>query len=101
MAGNIIPAIATTNAIIAGGIVLQALRLLKKEYTKMRNVYLQVKPENPLSGSIVGGPAKGCAVCGVEYTDVLVNPGTDADADAANGAGDESMLADVTMSEAA
>ena len=30
MAGNIIPAIATTNAIIAGLIVLQALHLLRR-----------------------------------------------------------------------
>ena len=44
MAGNIIPAIATTNAIIAGLIVLQALHLLRKSYDALRNVHVQFKP---------------------------------------------------------
>ncbi|KAI0685827.1 repeat in ubiquitin-activating protein-domain-containing protein [Cytidiella melzeri] len=38
MAGNIIPAIATTNAIIAGLIVLQALHSLRKSYSALRNL---------------------------------------------------------------
>ena len=49
MAGNIIPAIATTNAIIAGLIVLQALHLLRKSYDALRNVHVQFKPSMPLS----------------------------------------------------
>ncbi|KAF8426448.1 repeat in ubiquitin-activating protein-domain-containing protein [Boletus edulis BED1] len=37
MAGNTIPAIATTNAIISGLIILQALHLLRKPYTSLKN----------------------------------------------------------------
>lgn len=38
MAGNIIPAIATTNAIVAGLCVLQSLKVLKGEFTQTKEV---------------------------------------------------------------
>lgn len=38
MAGNIIPAIATTNAIVAGVCVLQSFKILKGEYTQAKEV---------------------------------------------------------------
>lgn len=70
MAGNIIPAIATTNAIIAGIIVLQALQLLRKSYNGMRNVHLQRKPEVPLNACMAGQPSKECGVCNDMYVDI-------------------------------
>ncbi|KNZ76000.1 Ubiquitin-activating enzyme E1-like [Termitomyces sp. J132] len=64
MAGNIIPAIATTNAIISGLIVLQALHLLRRNYSAMRNVHLQYKPAVPLSTITLSKPNSGRALLG-------------------------------------
>lgn len=74
MAGNIIPAIATTNAIIAGIIVLQALQLLRKNYSGIRNVHLQRKAEVPLNACTVGQPSKECGVCNDVYVTVQCDP---------------------------
>lgn len=74
MAGNIIPAIATTNAIISGLIVLQALHLLRKSYDKLRNVHLQFKPTVPLSTITLSKPNPGCGICRDTYTTVLCDP---------------------------
>ncbi|PIL27288.1 hypothetical protein GSI_10435 [Ganoderma sinense ZZ0214-1] len=74
MAGNIIPAIATTNAIIAGLIVLQALHLLRKSYTALRNVHVQFKPSMPLSAIAMCPPNSFCGVCRDTYTEVRCDP---------------------------
>lgn len=44
MAGNIIPAIATTNAITAGVVVMHAFRVLKEELDKCKSVYMRLRP---------------------------------------------------------
>ncbi|KAH9941250.1 uncharacterized protein BXZ73DRAFT_98467 [Epithele typhae] len=74
MAGNIIPAIATTNAIIAGLIVLQALHLLRRSYAALRNVHVQFKPSMPLSSISMCPPNSFCGVCRDEYAEVLCDP---------------------------
>lgn len=43
IAGNIIPAIATTNAIVAGLVVLHAFRILAEDYENCRSVYVRQK----------------------------------------------------------
>lgn len=43
MAGNIIPAIATTNAIVAGLVVLHAFRILQNDLKACKSVYLRSK----------------------------------------------------------
>lgn len=43
MAGNIIPAIATTNAIVAGLCVLQSFKVLKGEYSKAKEVSIFIR----------------------------------------------------------
>lgn len=63
MAGNIIPAIATTNAIIAGLIVMQALNLLSKKYSSLKNVFLKAEPSKPLGLFYPQKPDPACAVC--------------------------------------
>lgn len=44
MAGNIIPAIATTNAITAGVVVMHAFRVLKDELDMCKSVYMRLRP---------------------------------------------------------
>ncbi|TFK67769.1 hypothetical protein BDN72DRAFT_75610 [Pluteus cervinus] len=70
MAGNIIPAIATTNAIVSGLIVLQALQLLRKSYDKMRNIHIQFKPAVPLSTINMSAPNPGCGICRDTYINI-------------------------------
>lgn len=74
MAGNIIPAIATTNAIISGLIVLQALHLLKKSYDHLRNVHIQLKPAVPLSTIKLSAPNSECGICRDTYATLLCDP---------------------------
>lgn len=74
MAGNIIPAIATTNAIIAGLIVLQAFHLLRKSHNHLRNVHVQFKPSMPLSTINMCPPNPNCGVCRDTYTEILCDP---------------------------
>jgi ubiquitin-like 1-activating enzyme E1 B len=69
MAGNIIPAIATANAIIAGQIVIHALRALSKNYERCQSVFLRAKPNH--KGAILvkdkklESPNPNCFVCSV------------------------------------
>ncbi|KAJ3563808.1 hypothetical protein NP233_g8693 [Leucocoprinus birnbaumii] len=74
MAGNIIPAIATTNAIVSGLIVLQALHLLRKSYDKLRNVHLQFKPSVPISSITLSGPTADCGICRDTYVVLQCDP---------------------------
>merc|ERR1712212_651879 len=66
MAGNIIPAIATTNAVIAGCIVMAALKILNKQEDKCKTVYLRTQP-NPRKKILVTEalepPNPKCYVC--------------------------------------
>jgi ubiquitin-like 1-activating enzyme E1 B len=46
MAGNIIPAIATTNAITAGFVVLHAFKVLQERFEQCQSIYMRLRP-NP------------------------------------------------------
>lgn len=66
MAGNIIPAIATTNAVIAGCIVMEALKILAGKPETCKTVYLRRQP-NPRKKILVTEalepPNPKCYVC--------------------------------------
>lgn len=74
MAGNIIPAIATTNAIVSGLIVLQALQLLRRNFDKLRNTHIQAKNHMPLASTNIVRPNPYCGVCRDTYTQVQCDP---------------------------
>ena len=70
MAGNIIPAIATTNAITAGVVVLQTFKVLQNELDKCKSVYMRLRP-NPRQQLLVPekfltAPNPNCYVCSAE-----------------------------------
>jgi len=87
MAGNIIPAIATTNAIIAGLIVLQALHVLRLSAARARdlngsaadtgglkNLVMQTKSMQTIGSSNVIAPNPACGVCRDLYVTLRCDP---------------------------
>ncbi|KAI1767070.1 hypothetical protein GGR53DRAFT_518672 [Hypoxylon sp. FL1150] len=74
MAGNIIPAIATTNAIVAGLSVLESFKVLKGEYDKAKEVFLTpFAPQRLLGTDRSRPPNPECPVCGIYYTSLEVD----------------------------
>ncbi|XP_011198105.2 SUMO-activating enzyme subunit 2 [Bactrocera dorsalis] len=70
MAGNIIPAIATTNAITAGVVVLQTFKVLQGQLDKCKSVYMRLR-QNPRQQLLVPekfltAPNPNCIVCSSE-----------------------------------
>jgi ubiquitin-like 1-activating enzyme E1 B len=77
MAGNIIPAIATTNAIFAGLMVLHALKVMRgpDSYKKAPMVFSQRSTERVLSAEkTLSRPNPECVVCSVARTTIVVDP---------------------------
>lgn len=70
MAGNIIPAIATANAVIAAIVCLQAVKILKNNIKKTKEVSLRVQPASHyiLAASTFAERNPTCVVCAEKPT---------------------------------
>ncbi|SGZ23803.1 BQ5605_C023g09637 [Microbotryum silenes-dioicae] len=69
-AGNIIPAIATTNAIIAGVLVLQALNVLRNDWVTAKMVYLSRNSGRVFNPMELLVPNEQCSICRTVYVPI-------------------------------
>ena len=74
MAGNIIPAIATTNAMTAGLCVLQAFRIIRGDLHKAKMVFLERSTQRVINSEALRPPNPNCSVCGVVSSKVVIDP---------------------------
>lgn len=73
IAGNIIPAIATTNAIIAGFSNLGSLSYMldKNSGASAKSVFISIKPNKRATSALVEKPNPKCASCGIVTKAIL------------------------------
>jgi ubiquitin-like 1-activating enzyme E1 B len=77
MAGNIIPAIATTNAMTAGLCVLQAFKVMRGNYFGAKSakmIYLERGGPRAMNSESLRPPNPDCAVCGIATSRLEVDP---------------------------
>lgn len=74
MAGNIIHAIATTNAIVSGLIVVEAMKLLARSFASCQTSFLQVSGSKRLvSRMSAPEPSAACMVCSTAQARLVLN----------------------------
>jgi len=74
MAGNIIPAIATTNAMTAGLCVLQGFKVMQENLARARMVFLATSTERIITAEQLHPPNPECPVCSVAHSKLTVDP---------------------------
>ena len=74
MAGNIIPAIATTNAMTAGLCVLQAFKVMRGDLHKAKMVFLERSTQRVINSEALRPPNPECTVCGVVSSKLIIDP---------------------------
>ncbi|KAJ5159519.1 Ubiquitin-activating enzyme E1-like [Penicillium canariense] len=73
MAGNIIPAIATTNAMTASLCVLQAFKVLQGDLSHAKMVFLERSGPRAINSEALRPPNPDCQVCSVVRAEVAVD----------------------------
>ncbi|KAL4943769.1 hypothetical protein BDV06DRAFT_210792 [Aspergillus oleicola] len=73
MAGNIIPAIATTNAMTAGLCVLQSFKVLKGDYEQAKMVFLERSGARAINSETLNAPNPNCPVCSAIYVKIRID----------------------------
>ncbi|KAL9120327.1 MAG: hypothetical protein Q9187_003118 [Circinaria calcarea] len=73
MAGNIIPAIATTNAMAAGLCVLQAFKVMRDNLSKAKMVFLERSAVRVINTDTLKPPNPECNVCGNTQSRLVVD----------------------------
>ena len=74
IAGNIIPAVATTNAMTAGLCVLQAFKVIREDLSKAKMVFLERSVARVINSDTLKPPNPNCTVCGVMQSSLLMDP---------------------------
>ncbi|KAL8990626.1 MAG: hypothetical protein Q9169_008079 [Polycauliona sp. 2 TL-2023] len=74
MAGNIIPAIATTNAMTASLCVLQAFKVMRGDFNKAKMVFLERSGARVVNSESLRPPNPDCPVCSVTSSRLVVDP---------------------------
>ncbi|KAJ5990208.1 hypothetical protein N7499_010735 [Penicillium canescens] len=74
MAGNIIPAIATTNAMTAGLCVLQSFKVLQQDMAHAKTVFLERSGARAINSESLNPPNPNCPVCSLLQVRVEADP---------------------------
>ncbi|KAF7717557.1 Uncharacterized protein PECH_006596 [Penicillium ucsense] len=74
MAGNIIPAIATTNAMTASLCVLQSFKVLRNDLSSAKTVFLERSGQRAINSEALRPPNKKCEVCNVARGILTITP---------------------------